>query len=115
MPETERRVHEAELKSYIFEITEICSRYDWDPEASREQKVPGKADKEEQPETQPLVETANSLEPGAPLSSQKKEQSPETVEARLIALKEKLVIVSQQIDKPLKRSDTMMQRTISVN
>merc|ERR1712060_920092 len=66
---------------------------------SREQKVPGKADEEEQPETQPLIETANSLEPGAPLSSQKKEQSPETVEARLIALKEKLVIVSQQIDK----------------
>jgi len=99
MPETERRVHEAELKSYIFEITEICSRYDWDPEASREQKVPGKVDEEEQPKTQPLIEPANSLEPGAPLSSQKQEQSPEKVKERLILLKEKLVTASQQIDK----------------
>jgi len=99
IPETERRVHETELKTYIFEIKEICSRYDWDPEANREQNVPSKEIEKEQPEAQLLKEVGNSPEPGVPVLSQKQELSAEEVKARLINLKEKLVIVSQEVDK----------------
>merc|ERR1719193_1564401 len=99
IPETERRVLEAELKSYICEITEICSRYQWDPDANREQKVPNKVVEEVPPENEPLKEQANSSDAEVPLASQEPELSPEEVKVRLIELKGKLGILSQEIDK----------------
>jgi len=99
IPETERRVHEAELNSYISEITEICSRYDWDPEANKEQNEPEKGEEEEQPETQSLKEVASIPEQKVPLLSQELELSPDEVKARLIELKEKLAIASEEVDK----------------